>query len=92
MSSDSQVEEILTGDLNHVLVASDTSSLESLRGDLFVLIRNKVNSGWELIAGSSLVTDIVDTKLRVWDTSAVSRLWVWLVLAVAIATCWSSTH
>jgi hypothetical protein len=92
VSSNSQVEEILTGDLDHVLIASNTSSLKCLGSDLLVFIGNKVNSGWELIAGSSLVTDIVDTKLGVWDTSAVSRLWVWLVLAVAIATCWSSTH
>jgi len=92
VSSDSQVEEILTGDLDHVLVASNTSSLKSFGSDLFQFVRNEVNSSWELIARSSLVANIVDTKLGVWDTSAVSGLWVWLVLAVAIATSWSSTH
>ena len=45
VGSDSQVEEILTGDLDHVLIASDTGSFQGLRGDLFVFIRNKVNSG-----------------------------------------------
>lgn len=92
MSSDSQVEEVLTGDLNHVLVASNTSSFQGLRGDLFVFIGNKVNSGGELVARSLLVTNVVDTKLGVRDTSAVSGLGIRLILAVAIAACWSSTH
>ena len=92
MSTDSQVEEILTGNLDHVLVASNTSGLECFRTDLLVFIRNKVNSSWELIAMGSLVTNVVDTKLGVRDTSAVSGLRVRLILAVAIAASWSSTH
>jgi hypothetical protein len=92
VSSDSQVEEILTGNLDHVLVASNTGSFEGLGSDLFVLIRNEVNSRWESVARRSLVTDVEDTELGVRDTSAVSGLGVWLVLAVAIATSWSSTH
>jgi hypothetical protein len=92
MSSHSKMEEILTSGLNHVLIASNTSSLQSLRRDLFVFIRNKVNSGGEHITRSLLVADIVDAELGVGDTSAVSRLGVRLILAVAIAASWSSTH
>jgi hypothetical protein len=92
VGSDSKVEEILTSRLDHVLVASDTSSLQSLGRDLFVFIRNKVNSGREHIARSLLVADVVNTQLRVRDTSAVSGLGVRLILAVAIAASWSSTH
>ena len=92
VSSHSEMEEVLTGDLDHVLVASDTSGLHSLRGDLFVFIRNKVNSGGEHIARGLLVADVVDTQLGVGDTSAVSGLGVRLILAVAIAASRSSTH
>lgn len=92
MGSDSQVEEILTRGLNHVLVASNTGSLQSLGSDLLVLVRNQVNGRWESVARRSLVTDVVNTQLGVGDTSAVPRLRVRLVLAVAIAASWSSTH
>jgi len=92
VSSDSQVEEILTSNLDHVLVASNTGSFKGLGSDLLQLIRNEVNSRWECVARSSLVTDVEDTKLGVRDTSAVSGLGVRLVLAVAIAASWSSTH
>jgi hypothetical protein len=51
-----------------------------------------VNSGREHIARSLLVADVVNTQLRVRDTSAVSGLGVRLILAVAIAASWSSTH
>jgi len=92
VSSHSEMEEILTGDLDHVLVASDTSGLHSLRSDLLEFVRNEVNGGREHIAGGLLVADVVDTQLGVRDTSAVSGLGVRLILAVAIAASWSSTH
>jgi len=44
-----------------------------------------VNAAWEFIDVSLLLTEIVDLESWVWDTTAVSRLDVWLVLAVAIA-------
>ena len=90
--TDTQVEGFLTGSLDNVLVASNTSSFERLRRELLELVRDKVSAVWEVVYGSLLTTQVEDTNLWVWDTTVVSRLWEWLVLDVSVATERSSTH
>lgn len=46
----------------------------------------------ELINTGLLTSEIVDTNLRVGDTSTETRLRVRFVLAVAIASRWTATH
>jgi len=90
--TDADVESILTGGLCHVLVASNAASLEGLGGDLLELVGCKVCREREIIDGGLLASEIVDTDLRVWDTTAVPRLDVRLVLLVTITFGRTATH
>ncbi len=92
MHSDSHVESILTCLGLHVLVSSDTGSLKSLRGDLLLLAGDEVNAMGELVVGSLLSADVVDSELRVGHTTVVAGLGVGLVLLISIAARWSSSH
>lgn len=71
MNSNSKVERILAGSLGDVLVGANTSSLESLRGDLLVLVADKVTAKGEVIDGSLLSAQVVYTDLWVisWGKS-----------------------
>jgi len=51
-----------------------------------------VDTARKFIDGSLLATQVIDANLRVGDTSTKAGLWVWLVLAVAIATGRTTTH
>ncbi len=46
----------------------------------------------ELVIGSLLSADVVNSELGVRDTSVVARLRIRLVLLVSIAARWSSSH
>lgn len=83
--SDSHVE-VLSSDVDlHVLVASNTGSLESLGGDLLLLVANQMDAGGESVVLSLLLADIVHPQFGVWDTTIESRFWIRLVLLVAVA-------
>lgn len=58
-----KVERVLTRGLGDVLVGTDTGSLESLRGNLLVLVTDKVGAEGEVVDGGLLTTKIVDTDL-----------------------------
>jgi len=87
-----QVERFLTGGLGNVLVAGNTRRLKSLRGDLLLLPTDKVDAQREAVHAVPLHTHIVDTNLRVRHTAAETRLRVWLVLDLAVAPRWTTTH
>ena len=90
--SDSHVESVLTCLDLHVLVGSDTGGLQSLRSDLLLLAGDEVNAVGELVVGSLLSADVVDSELRVGHTTVVAGLGVGLVLLVSIAARRSSSH
>jgi hypothetical protein len=92
VASDAEVKSFLGGSLSHVLVNDDTSGFESFRRELLVFTGNEVTAERELIRGSTLVADIVNLQLGVRDTTAVSRLDVWLVLTVSVASRRSFTQ
>jgi len=92
MFSDSDVEAILAYELDHVLVSTDTGSLESFRGELFLLVRDKMDTSGEIVDMSPLATKIIDPDLGVGDTTAEPRFRVRLVLAVPVASGRTSTH
>jgi len=69
----------------HVLVASNTGSFESLRGDLLLLVADQMDARWELVESGLLFTDIVNSELGVGHTTVESGFRVWLVLLVPVA-------
>jgi len=92
MESHSHVERILAGKLHQVLVGADATGLECLRRYLFPLIRDKVHAERKLIDLRLLPAEIKDTNLGIWHSSTEARLGIRLVLAIAIASRWTSTH
>ena len=92
MDSGSHVEVLLTAVDSHVLVAGNSGSLKSLRGDLLLLVANQVDAGRESVELGLLLADVVHSKFGVWHTTVESRLWIWLVLLVPVAPRWSSWH
>jgi hypothetical protein len=85
VDTDAHVERILAASLGDVLVASDASSFESLAGKLLLLERHQVNAVGELLYIGLLTTEVEDAELSIRDTTAVARLDVRLVFAIAIA-------
>jgi hypothetical protein len=92
VDSNSNVESQFTSVHLHVLVGSNTGSLKSLGGDLFLLVRNEMDAAGELVPLGLLVASVVDTDLRVGHTTVEARLGVGLVFLVSVATRWSSSH
>jgi len=86
------VEGVLTDELNHVLVSGDTGGFQGFGGDLLLLERDHMNDGGELVNGGFLLTSIVDSNLRIGDTSVVSGLGVGLSLALSVTSGGSSSH
>lgn len=84
MQTHTDVELVLAAELDQVLVAANTSGFQGFRAQLFVLVRHQVDAQGEILHGGLLATEIEDTDLRIWDTTAEPRLRVWLILTVAI--------
>jgi hypothetical protein len=79
-------------DLDHVLVGGNASGFEGLGGDLLLLVTQHVHALGERVHIALLLAAIVDTKLGVGDTTAITRLDVRLVLLVAKAPSWTTAH
>jgi hypothetical protein len=92
MHPNATVEVLFADVLHHVLVAADAGGLERLGTQLFILVGDQVHAQRELGAGGLLATQVEDADLRVWHTTAMARLDVWLVLTVSVTSCWTSTH
>jgi len=92
MDADAHVEEILTGLVAHHLVRGNTSGLEGFARDLFVLIRDEMDAGGELVSGQLLLGHIVDTDLGIRDTTTVPGLRVRLVFTVSVTASGTATH
>jgi hypothetical protein len=69
VGADTQVETFLTGDLDEVLVGTDTGSFESFGGKLFVFVGDHVDAQGEVVHGSLLTTQVEDTDLGVGNTT-----------------------
>ena len=92
MFPDSDVEGVLAACLYHVLVGTDTGSLQSFRGQLFLLVRHEMHACGELVNMSPLPAKIIDPDLRVGHTTAETGLGVGFIFAVPVASSRSSTH
>ena len=72
MYSNSDVERIFSDVLHQILVAADTSSLQSLRGELLQLVRYKMDTQRKVIYSSLLTSQVIDTDLRVCNATSVN--------------------
>jgi len=86
------MEVILASKLSDVFVAANTSGLESLAGELLYFEGDEMGAEWELINAGLLTSEVEDSDLGIRDTTAVAGLGVWLVLAITVASCWTSSH
>jgi hypothetical protein len=92
VSADSEVETLLTGVLDEVLVGANTGGLKSLGAQLLILVGDEVNAEREVIDVGALSAKIEDSDLGVGDTTVEPRLRVRLVLAVSVATSGTARH
>lgn len=74
VSADAQVESLLSGNLDEVLVGANTGGLESLGTQLLILVGDEVDAEREVIDGSALSAEIEDANLGVGDTTVEPRL------------------
>ena len=74
------------------LVATDTSCLEGLGGQLLVLIGHEVDAQGELVDAGLLAAQVEDPDLGIGHTTAEPGLGVRLVLAVPVATRGTTPH
>ena len=51
-----------------------------------------MDAGWEFVDTGLLPTQIENADFRVGNTTVEAGFWVRLVLAVAVASCWTSRH
>lgn len=88
VSADTQVETLLSGDLDEVLVGADTGGLEGLGAQLLILVGHEVDAEREVVDGSALAAEIVDADLGVGDTTVEPGLGVGLrIIRVSDTVC-----
>lgn len=92
VDTDTEMEAFLSGDLDEVLVGANTGSLESLGGQLLVLVGDKVDAEREVVYIGTLATKVEDANLGIRYTAVEPALGVGLVLAVAVATGGTAGH
>ena len=86
VSAGSDVVTLLTGGLHQVLVARHTGSLKGASGQLLLLVGHQVSNEGEDIDVGLLGSAVINSDLRVGDTSAESGFNIRLVLLEANAT------
>jgi hypothetical protein len=76
VDTDAEMEGFLSGSLDHVLVGANTGGLESLGGQLLVLVGDKVDAQGEIVDVGALAAEIEDADLRVRYTTVEPALGV----------------
>lgn len=74
VGADAQVETLLAGVLDQVLVGADTGGLEGLGAQLLILVGDEVDAEREVVDVRTLSAEIEDADLGVRDTSVEPRL------------------
>lgn len=87
VDTDTEVETLLTGGLDEVLVGANTGGLKGLRAQLLILVGDHVDAEREVIDGSALAAKIEDANLGVGDTTVEARLRVRLERGTWLANC-----
>ena len=78
VDTDAQMEPLLSGNLDHVLVGANTGGLERLGGQLLVLVGDQVDAEREVVDVGLLAAEVEDADLGVGHTTVEARLGVWL--------------
>lgn len=76
VDADAQVEALLAGKLDEVLVGANTGGLEGLGAQLLILVGDEVDAEREVVDVGTLATKIEDADLGVGDTTVVPGLGV----------------
>jgi len=86
VGSDTEMEAFFSSNLDEILVGADTGGFEGFGTQLFVLVGHHVDAEREFVDIGTLSPKIEDTNLGVRYTTVESRLRVWLVLAISVAS------
>jgi len=92
VDADTEMETFLSGNLDEVLVGANAGGLESLGGQLLVLVGDQVDAEREVVYVGLLATEVEDADLGIRYTTVEPALGVGLVLAVAVATGGTAGH
>ena len=92
VSSDTEMERVLSGGLGNVFVASDPGSLQSFGRQLLLLVRDQVGHKGEEVDRRLLVADVVDADLGVRHAAAVAGLDERLLVLETITLGRTATH
>lgn len=76
MGADAEVETLLAGVLDEVLVGANAGGLEGLGAQLLILVGDEVDAEREVVDGGTLAAKIEDANLGVGDTTVEARLGV----------------
>jgi hypothetical protein len=76
VGADAEMETLLAGVLDEVLVGADTGGLEGLGAQLLILVGDKVDAEGEVVDVGTLAAKIKDADLGVGDTTVEARLGV----------------
>lgn len=76
VGADAEMETFLSGNLDEVLVGANTGGFEGLRGQLLVLVRDKVDAERELVDVGTLTAEVEDADLGIGHTTVEARLGV----------------
>lgn len=74
VGADAEMEAVLAGGLDEVLVGANTGGLERLRAQLLELVGHHVDAEREVIDAGALAAEIEDADLRVRHTTVEPRL------------------
>lgn len=84
VESHPNVELILPRGLDEVLVATNTTSLQRLGGQLLILIGHQMDAEWKVVHTSLLLAQVENSNLGVWNSPTETRFWVRLILTVPV--------
>jgi hypothetical protein len=76
VDADTEMERLLSGSLDHVLVGANTGSLESLGGQLLVLVGDQVDAEREVVYVRALATEVENADLSIGYTTVEPALGV----------------
>jgi hypothetical protein len=76
VDADTEMEGFLSGGLDEVLVGANTGGLESLGGQLLVLVGDQVDAEREVVYVGLLATEVEDADLGIGDTTVEPALGV----------------
>lgn len=85
VSADAEVEAVLAGGLDEVLVGANTGGLEGLGAQLLILVGDEVDAEREVVNVGALAAKIEDADLGVGDTAVVPRLGVRLEEVMSVS-------